>query len=314
MKKRKEIGTGNSIGWRNSRGWSTGSWTGVINFTVRFAVNMTHCTGTYITGNGSFKVHSTRAHDQSSGHQVNLAEEEAEKEKPGTSKAHQILNTLNATQFERLGKLYRNVHALCLKARPYTDFVWIAQLDRAKGLDVGHSYINHQRATEFAHFIAEATRVPIIEKLKTVKFVSLMSDGSTDTSAQEAELVYSRAGHRGVVTTAFVGVVNIERADASGILGSLSTAMSGHMKMEPETWQKKIVGFGCDGASVNLGKKTAVIARLKETQPEVQGIHCMAHRWIPSKHPGIYFYLHLPWDVMCCRDSHFKVNGKYMIW
>ena len=100
-----------------------------------------------------------------------------------------------------------------------------------------------------------------------------MSGGSTDTSAQEAELVSS--------TTAFVGVVNIERADASGIFDSLSTAMSCHMKMEPETWQQEMVGFDCDGASMNLGNKTCVIVRLKETQPEVQGIHCMAHRLIP---------------------------------
>lgn len=234
--------------------------------------------GTFVTGNGSFKVESVKAHAASEGHKRNNAKLEAAKDKPGCSQAHQILQKLNASQYNRLGKLFRTVHALCLKGRPYTDFVWMAQLDRMKGLDVGHSYINHQRAKEFAHFIAEAMREPIRERLRSVKFLSLMTDGATDTSSQEAEMVYSRVADAGVVTSAFIGVVNIERADASGIIGALSTAMSRHMKLEPAEWQRKLVGFGSDGASVNVGKKSGVIAKLKGVRPEVQPVHCMAHR------------------------------------
>jgi hypothetical protein len=45
-----------------------------------------------------------------------------------------------------------------------------------------------------------------------------------------------------------------------------------------EEWTRKLVGFGSDGASVNIGKKSGVITRLQELQPLVQGIHCHAHR------------------------------------
>ena len=43
-------------------------------------------------------------------------------------------------------------------------------------------------------------------------------------------------------------------------------------------WQLKLVGFGSDGASVMVGKNNGVLALLRQLQPAVQGVHCVAHR------------------------------------
>ena len=40
----------------------------------------------------------------------------------------------------------------------------------------------------------------------------------------------------------------------------------------------KLVAMGSDGASVMLGKKSGVLALLKEQQPSLIGVHCSAHR------------------------------------
>ena len=48
--------------------------------------------------------------------------------------------------------------------------------------------------------------------------------------------------------------------------------------MEFNTFLSKLVAMGSDGASVMLGKKSGVLALLKEQQPSLIGIHCSAHR------------------------------------
>ena len=48
--------------------------------------------------------------------------------------------------------------------------------------------------------------------------------------------------------------------------------------MEFNTFLSKLATMGSDGASVMLGKKSGVLALLKEQQPSLIGIHCSAHR------------------------------------
>ena len=43
-------------------------------------------------------------------------------------------------------------------------------------------------------------------------------------------------------------------------------------------WKARLVGFGSDGAAVNLGSKSGVAARLKQEVEHLVSIHCTAHR------------------------------------
>lgn len=48
-----------------------------------------------------------------------------------------------------------------------------------------------------------------------------------------------------------------------------------------KTWGvelSKVMGFGSDGASVMMGRRGGVVAKLKEENPNLIGIHCVAHR------------------------------------
>ena len=51
-----------------------------------------------------------------------------------------------------------------------------------------------------------------------------------------------------------------------------------HYGVEKEEWEKKLVGFGSDGASVNVGVRAGVATRLKDRIPHLVAIHCIAHR------------------------------------
>jgi len=42
-------------------------------------------------------------------------------------------------------------------------------------------------------------------------------------------------------------------------------------------WESKLIGFGADGALVNMGKKAGVASKLKEDTPWLIDIHCLPH-------------------------------------
>lgn len=54
---------------------------------------------------------------------------------------------------------------------------------------------------------------------------------------------------------------------------------------EDSGWLKKLISFGADGASVNMGHRGGVIALLqREAGEHIIPIHCMPHRFVPDKH------------------------------
>ena len=75
-------------------------------------------------------------------------------------------------------------------------------------------------------------------------------------------------------TTTTLFLKNIELADGR------SEAIMDAMKqwvMENKVGFERCVGFGSDGASVMVGSKTGVAARMKAMKPFIVSIHCVAH-------------------------------------
>ena len=50
------------------------------------------------------------------------------------------------------------------------------------------------------------------------------------------------------------------------------------LEFQLTVYLKKTVSFAGDGASVMCGKKTGLVARLKQEQPHLVGVHYVAHR------------------------------------
>ena len=107
--------------------------------------------------------------------------------------------------------------------RPFSDFVWQCQLDKEKGLDVSATYIKSARF--FTQAIAETEHANMKRVIERNKFASILSDGATDCSVTENEIVYVRVCERGVVSVKFMGCMATEKADAKGILNALKRAV-----------------------------------------------------------------------------------------
>jgi hypothetical protein len=65
------------------------------------------------------------------------------------------LDMLNVSIASRVQHLVRNAHAIAKNARSYTDFVWICELDRSKGVDIGCTYLTDKYCRVFQTSLAE---------------------------------------------------------------------------------------------------------------------------------------------------------------
>ena len=106
--------------------------------------------------------------------------------------------------------------------------------------------------------------------------MSVIVDGSSDSSITENEMVYIHTCHKGEVKTTFIKCCQVQRGTALGVINAIKR--SAETVMEFNTFLSKLVAMGSDGASVMLGKKSGVLALLKEQQPSLIGINCSAHR------------------------------------
>ena len=97
-------------------------------------------------------------------------------------------------------------------------------------------------------------------------------------------------------------------------LGIIQAVESAFSDIEVPNWKEKVVGFGADGASVNLGQRGGVAAKLKQHVPHLLEVHCFPHCLelallniqreckLASK---VYDIMHLVW-----KTYHFSPKSK----
>ncbi|VDI54723.1 Hypothetical predicted protein [Mytilus galloprovincialis] len=193
------------------------------------------------------------------------------------TEAMKCVESLNKAVMDKLSLLFRNAHALSLAGRPFSDFEWMSKLDQMKGLDVGKTYLNRKRAKEFTDCIAKVQMNTIKDNIHKAKFVSILSDGSTDASITEIEMIYTRVCVNGIVQVFFVNTAYVAKSDASGIIEAMKRSVE-KLDVPWDDFTKKLVGMGSDGASVMLGCNNGVAAHLRRIQPVMVAVHCYAHK------------------------------------
>ena len=196
--------------------------------------------------------------------------------KPSEAPAAKAHQSLNKALFPKLQLLFRNVHALNVKARPHVDYIWMNELDEKKGMEIGEKYRSAYACREFTSAIASVSRVAVLQYLASCNFMSVIVDGSSNSSFTENEMVYIHTCYRGDVKTNFIKCCQVQRGTALGIVNAIRR--SAETVMEYDTFLSKLVPMGSDGVTVMLRKKSGVLALLKEQQPSLIGVHCSAHR------------------------------------
>ena len=224
----------------------------------------------------SLRVESIKKHESSQSHKK--AEKViAAREEPEKSEAFNAVTLLNKNIEKRLGNLFLNVHAIAKNNRPFSDYLWMVELDRAKGIDVGTTYLNEEYAKIFCKFISLDILDGLIEEIERAKFVAVICDRSSDSSIVEQELFFIRyVTSNGEVRVRFLGIQSVEKGNAAGIIGAMRQKVGDIMDWD--NFMEKAVGLGCDGAAVMIGKKAGVAALLLHEQPSLLVVHCYNHR------------------------------------
>ena len=143
-----------------------------------------------------------------------------------------------------------------------------------------NSYENETACREFVKSIARYLfDEDIKEKLMRVNFIAILIDGTTDKAIKEQETLYvmfvDPDTHK--PTLAFFECLESDDLDqtSDGMLEAIRRSFKTNNLAELWT---RIIYLSADGASVNSGKDSGLIAKLQEENPWILFVWCFSHR------------------------------------
>ena len=138
-------------------------------------------------------------------------------------------------------------------------------------------YTSYRIVDELLTLLGDEVKQKIGRSLQESPCIGLICDETTDISSTKALVVYAKAVVHCSVQTYLIALKELSsgEADAPTICSLLLETVADY-GLEIEC----VAAFGSDGASVMTGKHTGVAARLKQMQPSLVSIHCVAHRLV----------------------------------
>ena len=89
---------------------------------------------------------------------------------------------------DRASRLFEVAYMIS-KEMPFTKFPAIVELDKRHSVDLGQTY-HTQKCQEFASILGETMSDDLVEALRSCRYMSVLMDGSTDSSVTEKEPFY----------------------------------------------------------------------------------------------------------------------------
>ena len=235
-----------------------------------------------VTGNTSFRVGGLDTHWQSKRHlQAANHHHAVQRAQAGENVAGPMdiaIRAMNEANKTVLKKLFNTAYFILKYEEPFTAFRRLLALQEKNGSDLSRllNYRSDQACRRLMIPISEVIREPILESIREADAISVLFDGATDASVTEVEVVFVRYVKDGTPTTSYLSLQGVQHANAQGVYEAIDRAFTSHGL---EGWKDKLVGVGCDGAPVNIGKQNSVSTRIQgEDNRHVLIIHCVAHR------------------------------------
>jgi hypothetical protein len=175
---------------------------------------------------------------------------------------------------EKMERLFRTAYYLAFKEKPFSDFKDCCELQNLNGIKLGETYMNDKKCREFISVIAKMFIEDLGAELKNANAYAILSDGSTDSSVIEEEIIFIRFVKNGQIYTRFMSLQAAPNAKATGLKAAIEKALE-DVGISPDN----MVAMGTDGASVNTGCDNGLIALFRQdAHPWVLGFWCVAHQ------------------------------------
>ena len=230
----------------------------------------------FYLGTSTFRKSSIKTHTKSKAHaKCELAKRA--KEIPRSTPMAQTVAKMNKENFEVLKKLFGTAYYVAKEEIAMAKFSSLCKLQIGNGVNMNNTYLNDHACCNFIGAMSHVHRLDTTSQIERSRFLSVLSDGSTDNSVIEQELVYVRFLCNGKPETKMIKIVDLEHAHSIGILKAINGAVK-EAGITLEVWRSKIVCAKFDGASVMMGDVNGVPGQLKRRVPHVVILHCVAHK------------------------------------
>ena len=91
---------------------------------------------------------------------------------------------------DRVSRLFEVAYMISREEMPFTKFPAIVELDKRHGICLGQTYHTEHKCQEFAGIIGETMTDDLVEALRSCRYMSVLMDGSTNSSMTEKEPFY----------------------------------------------------------------------------------------------------------------------------
>ena len=160
------------------------------------------------------------------------------------------MGKLTENQQESLEKLFHIAYHVALRGRPYTDFVHELEIQKLHKVEFfkTKSYENESACRDFINFCSTSIfEETVRKKLVNSNFISILCDGSTDSSVVEKECIYVLFVDPETFqpNISFFSLRNVPSQDVVGVFSAIKKAFSDNGL---ELLLEKIVFLASDGA------------------------------------------------------------------
>ena len=136
-------------------------------------------------------------------------------------------------------------------------------------------YCSDRAAAEFVDCVGEAMKEDFVKDILNTPYYSILTDGSTDASILEQEVLYVLfLSSSGVPVLEFLSVDTPQHAHADGLKQCIEDSFQ-HIGITPLS--SRLASMNVDGAAVNTGIHSGLGVKFKETTPWTSFIHCFNH-------------------------------------
>ena len=142
-------------------------------------------------------------------------------------------------------------------------------------------YFNHRSPASVREMFSTlgcALKENVVKRAKTAGCFGLLVDDVSDISVMEQMITFIQFydEHSSEVAVEFLSVDNLlEKHDSANAAAMFQTIQSNLQACTLPT--DKLIGLATDGASVMVGRKNGLAAKLKEVNPRLISVHCICH-------------------------------------
>ena len=134
---------------------------------------------------------------------------------------HEMNEVSDSKRHQEAQKLLHTVSTCVKEHMGFTKYEALCQLRKLNGLELGDNYLNRIACGRFVGYIADDLKMELKSDINNCRFVSILSNGSTDKGILEEEIIYARYVKDGVPHTQLVSVEEPSSPNAVGTMNAI---------------------------------------------------------------------------------------------